>query len=132
MTGFFWGFLLIFLDFSLNISGHEIGIFPDFLGFILLFRSALPMMGRSLSFSQLARLSRSMLIYSAGVYAMDLLGVNANLGILGHILSLCCSIGGLFAALHFTRAIFDLQNMHNIDLSAAPRQARQLWDRRYK
>ena len=118
MTGFFWGFLLVFLDFSLNISGHEIGIFPDFLGFLLLFRSSLSMMDRSLSFSQLARLSRSMLLFSAGVYVLDLLGVNANLGILGHILGLCCSIGGLFAALHFTRAIFDLQNMHNIDLSA--------------
>lgn len=118
MTGFFWGFLLVFLDFSLNVSGHEIGLLPDFLGFLLLFRSALPMTGRSLCFSQLARLSRSMILFSAGLYLLDLLGITASLIILGPVLSLCCSIGGLFAALHFTRAIFDLQSMHNMDLSA--------------
>lgn len=116
MNGFFWGFLLIFLDFSLNLSGHEIGLLPDFIGFFLIFRRAISMTGLSLRFSQLARLSRAMTAFSAFLYCWDLIGFRAAPAILAHMLSLGCSIGGLFAAYLFTQALFDLQALRGMDL----------------
>lgn len=118
MSGFFWGFLLVFLDFSLNLHGHEIGLLPDFVGFLLIFRSANRMSGYSVRFSQLTRLSRAMLAFSAFLYVLDLLGSSAKLGMLGHVLALGCSVGGLFAAFLFTQALFDLQALRSIELHA--------------
>ena len=118
MTGFFWGFLLVFLDFSLNLNGHEIGLFPDFLGFLIIFRAARRMGTRSSFFPQLARIGRMMLVFSAGLYLLDALGITQNLGTLGHFLSLFCTAAGLWAALLLTRAVQELQVLHSCDLNA--------------
>jgi len=59
-----------------------------------------------------------MLVFSAALYALDLLGLSANLGMLGHFLSLGCSVGGLLAALHFSRAMLELQAQRTEELHA--------------
>ena len=45
------GFILIFLDFNLNLGGSKIGFMPDFLGYIIVIKGLEEMVGESTLFA---------------------------------------------------------------------------------
>lgn len=118
MQQLFWGMLFVFLDFSLTVHGHEIGLLPDFLGYALLLSGARRMRSSASGFLRLVSVSRSMLVFSASLYLLDLSGISQSLGAFGQFLSLFCTAAGLWAAFLLARAMMELQTLRGLPLHA--------------
>lgn len=57
MSGIFWGFFFVFLNFNLNLNGHTINLLPTFVGYWMLARSMDALSGESGLFGALPALS---------------------------------------------------------------------------
>ena len=84
MKNMFAGLLLIFLDFTLNISlppgwQGKLDILPDFIGYILIIRGAGEMAEISPSFARIHPVAWAAMAVSAVIFLLDLLGLSAML-----------------------------------------------------
>ena len=62
MKLFFWGFLLIFLDFSLTINGVGFDLLPDAIGYLLVFLGARQMAEESEQFARMRPIALVLMI----------------------------------------------------------------------
>ncbi len=117
MDHIFIGFLLIFLDFNINLGNSTVGLIPDFIGYIFLVRGLNSLHGESPLFAKAHPAAVGMGIYSALLYAGDLLGITAALGWLGIGLGLISTIISLYISYLIVMGIREMENNHSAKLN---------------
>ena len=75
MKAFFFGCLLIFLDFHLELNSVRIGLLPNFVGYYLLLRGMRELKEYSPHFSAPRGVVAALMVYSAILWGLDLLGL---------------------------------------------------------
>ena len=80
MQQIFLGILFLFLNVNLTLGRVALGLFPDFVGYILLLRGAAALSGQIARFSRMRSLCLGAAIYTGVLYVLDLTGLTAALG----------------------------------------------------
>jgi hypothetical protein len=115
----FIGFLLIFLDFNLDINTCRIGLIPDFIGYIILINGLKEMTFESKCFEKIKPFVAGMGVYSSILYAMDLFGLSANLSGFGVLLGIASTIISLYISYVIIEGVRNTEINHNADLNSA-------------
>ncbi len=117
MQNIFIGFILIFLDFNLNLGNSQIGLIPDFIGYIVMIKGLLEMAQESQLFMKVAPFAKGMAIYTGILYLMDLFGVSSSLGALAYILGIASTIISLYISYYIVMGIKETEERHSAFLN---------------
>lgn len=90
------GFLLIFLDFNLDLGSARLGLIPDWLGYLMMINGLTEMAGESPLFGKVRPYASGMAVYTGILYLMDLLGISASLGVLTYLLAIASTAVSLY------------------------------------
>lgn len=117
MKNIFIGFILIFLDFSLNIGNSQIGLIPDFVGYIVMISGLEEMAVESTLFIKVKPYVTGMALYSGLLYVLDLIGVYVTLGILSYVLALISIALSLYISYNIVMGVIDMEGKYNTILN---------------
>lgn len=117
MRKIFIGFIWIFLDFNLNLDHAEIGLIPDFIGYIFLAKGLAELAGESLLFTKARFVAIGLGIYAGIVYAMDLYGISAQLGWLGVLLNFISAILSLYLVYEIVGGVREMESRYGVGLN---------------
>jgi len=115
----FAGFILIFLDFNLNIGESKIDLIPDFLGYIIMIRGLLEMADESIFFKKVRPYLTVMVGFSGVLYLLDMLGVSASLGVLNYVLGLLYTVLSLYISYNIVMGVVDIEGIYDIFLNGS-------------
>lgn len=118
MRNIFIGFLLVFLDFNIDINTCRIGLIPDFIGYIVMINGLKEMVHESRCFEKVKPFAVGMCVYSGFLYVLDLLGTSAALGWLGVLLGIVSLIVSLYISYTIIKGIAEAETNHNADLNS--------------
>ena len=116
MNKVFFGFLLVFVDFNLTINGHTLNIFPDWVGYCLIYSGLNDLSGESDHFSLAKPWCLGMVIYNAILWVLEAFMGEAKLGIIGWLLSLAAVLVSLYVSYMIIQGIGDIENKRDIAL----------------
>ncbi len=116
MQNIFWGFIFVMLDFNLSIGGLTIGLIPDFIGFWFLSKGMSELAVESDTFEKNIGLAKILMICSAIIYVIDLLGL--SLGLLGPIIGIIMAIAHIYLEYKVVTGFFELERYNNVYLGA--------------
>jgi len=71
----FFGMIFVFLNFEINLGNISVGLIPSFLGYFFMYKGLLELMNYNSYFERLMAFVRGMIIYTAILYLVDLLGI---------------------------------------------------------
>jgi hypothetical protein len=125
MSNIFTGFLFIFWDFHINLENFTIGLIPDFVGYIFLVKGITEMTSESTLFTKVRSASIGMGIYTGILYALDLFGMETQLGWLGVLLGVVSSIISLYISYTIVCGIQAIESFRAIDLNG--NNLRSIW-----
>ncbi|NLK73333.1 MAG: hypothetical protein GX285_09975 [Clostridiales bacterium] len=114
MRNIFIGFLLIFLDFNLNIGSSQIGLIPDFVGYIVMIKGLVEMAMESGQFIKVKPFASGMAVYTGILYVMDLFGISASLGALSYILGIASVIISLYISYSIVMGVREIEEKYSI------------------
>ena len=77
MRNIFIGFILIFLDFNLTINNSQIGLIPDFIGYIIMINGLTEMADDSRLFLKSKPYAAGMAVYTGILYFADMFGISS-------------------------------------------------------
>jgi len=117
MGNIFTGMLLVFLDFNIKVGTSTIGLIPDFAGYIVMVNGLAELEGDSLYFVKAKSFARGMIVYTAVLYAMDLLGISRNIGLGAFFLGLASTVVSLYISYYIVKGVEDLEDIHGMYLS---------------
>lgn len=113
MKNIFIGFLLIFLNFDLNIGSSKIGLIPDFIGYIVMIKGLLEMAEESPLFIKVKPLATLMAAYSGVLYLIDLVGISGSLGPLSILLGIASIAISLYISYNIVMGVKDMEEKYN-------------------
>ena len=125
MDKLFWGFFLLFLNFSLNMDGATLQLLPDWLGFILLYLACGELLRESEMFQKPRPFCVGLAVYTGILWLMDLVGIGANLGVVSWILGLAATCLNLYVSMLIIDALSNVEMRRNYDLCVA--HLRKVW-----
>lgn len=127
MKKIFTGLIFVFLSFSLTIGDSVIIDFiPDFIGYILIFQGLNQLSGESYKFVKMKPYAMGMVLYTGILYAMDLLGISANLNVeVNLVLGAISTVLELFILYNIVMGIHDIELNRNYFLNAS--QLKTYW-----
>ncbi|MDD3141819.1 MAG: hypothetical protein PHX08_23030 [Lachnospiraceae bacterium] len=96
MKNIFIGFILIFIDFNLNLGNSNIGLIPDFVGYIVMINGLDEMAEKSPMFMQAKAYATGMAVFTAILYLFDVVGFSVLLGTLSYVLAITSTIVSLY------------------------------------
>jgi hypothetical protein len=111
------GFLLIFLDFNLNLGSSQIGLIPDFAGYIIMINGLAEMAGESPLFLKVKPYATGMAVYTGILYLMNLIGISASLGALSYILAVASTIISLYISYCVVTGIKEMEEKYSVFLN---------------
>lgn len=117
MKDIFIGFILIFLDFNLNLGNSKIGLIPDFAGYLIMINGILEMSEESTLFTKVKPQVTAMAVYSGILYLLDLIGLSTGLGI-GYILGIISTVITLYISYNIVMGVIDTEKKYNRSLDA--------------
>lgn len=117
MKKIFIGFLLIFLDFDLNLGASKIGLIPDFIGYIVMINGLLEMAEESPMFIKVKPFASFMAVYTGILYFADLTGLSASLGFLSVISGIAAAIISLYISYNIIMGVKDMEEKYNVPLN---------------
>lgn len=117
MRNIFIGFLLIFLDFNLNLGNCTIGLIPTFVGYIFLIKGLDEMKNESELFIKARPFAVGMCIYTSILYVGNLLGITANLGGIAILLGILNTIISLYISYNIVSGVQNIETMRNVELN---------------
>ncbi len=117
MKNIFIGFVLIFLDFSLNLGNSRIELIPDFLGYIIMISGLVEMGNESLLFIQVKPFVTGMAVYSGILFVLDLVGISVSLGALNYVLAFISTAVSLYISYNIVMGVIDLERTYNLRLN---------------
>jgi hypothetical protein len=113
MKNIFTGFILIFLDFNLNLGNSQIGLIPDFVGYIIMISGLVEMGRESELFIKVKPYASGMAIYTGILYLLDLLGISSSLGVLSYVLALTSIAVSLYISYNIVMGVIDIERKYN-------------------
>jgi hypothetical protein len=113
MRNIFTGFILIFLDFSLDLGNSKIGFIPDFIGYIVIINGLEEMVGESTFFMKVKPFVASMAVYTGILYLLDLVGVSVSLGALSYVLAFMSTAVSLYISYNIVMGVIDMEGKYN-------------------
>ncbi len=126
MKNIFIGFLLIFLDFNLNINTSTIGLLPDFVGYIILIKGLDEVASESSIFLKARPWAVGMSVYSAILYVLDLLGASSGLGFISILLGIISTIISLYISYVIVTGVRDIESVRGTKLNGE--KLRNIWN----
>ncbi len=124
MSAFFWGFLLVILEFDITLESKVIGFLPDFLGFFFLLQGAKAFENTSERFVRIKPWLIAMVAISAGSYGLDLFGLSSGSVPFNFILIVCYFALTIFIQYSIIMGIMDIDAGVGEDL-----KSKELYDR---
>lgn len=119
MQNIFYGILLSFLNFNFNIGDSKIGLIPDFLGYILMFKGVEELAMESDDFTKVKLHIKLMVGYTLFLYIMDLLGISGQINeIFNIMLGIIFSIVALYITYNIVMGIADIEERYNYNLKS--------------
>ena len=109
--------MLIFLDFNLNLGNLQIGLIPDFIGYIVMINGLMEMAGESQLFLKVKPYATGMAVYTGILYFMDLFGISASLGALSYILAIASTIISLYISYNIVMGVKEIEEKYNAILN---------------
>jgi len=103
------GMVFVFLDFTINMETSKLGLIPDFVGYILIVQGLSEMASESPRFGKIKGLSLAMVVYTALLYAFDLLGVILSEGLFSWLLGLASTIISLYISYNIVMGVRDME-----------------------
>ena len=125
MQNIFWGMLLVFLDFNINLGDATIGLLPDFAGYILMIKGLEEMALESPLFEKARPWATALAVSTGVLYAMDFLAMSVQLRFLGWIMGMAALIASLVISRWILRGILEIEVNRRFRLQAS--QLEQLW-----
>lgn len=110
MRKLFFGFLLMFLSFDLELNGHSLDVLPDFAGYILLLRGMEELEAESGLFAGARPFAVGMAVYTAILWVGELLAVTPESGWLTELLGLAAMVVALYIAWVLVQGVLDIQS----------------------
>ena len=118
MNSIFIGMIFIFLDFNLTFNNVIVGLIPDFIGYIYIYKGAKELSVYSERFEETYTYIVVMGIYSAVVYLLRLTGITASLGMpITYILNLIVCIMSLVISYKIVQGIADIEIVTSSELN---------------
>jgi len=117
MRNIFIGFILIFLDFNLDLGNSRIGLIPDFIGYIVIIRGLEEMFEESTLFMKVKPFVAGMAVYTGILYFLDLVGVSMSLGVLTYVLALTSTAISLYISYNIVMGVIDMEGKYNRPLN---------------
>ena len=117
MKNIFIGFILIFLDFSLNIGNSKIGLIPDFVGYIVMISGLEEMARESTLFKKVKPYAAGMAVYTGVLYLLDLVGASVSLGALTYLLAFTSTAVSLYISYNIVMGVIDMEGKYNTPLN---------------
>lgn len=117
MKNIFTGFLLIFLDFNLNLGNSQIGLIPDFVGYIVMINGLVEMAKESSLFMEVKPYASGMAVYTGILYLIDLTGISASLGALSYILAIVSTLISLYISYNIVMGVKEVEGKYNVFLN---------------
>lgn len=114
MSNLFYGMVLLFLNFNINIGNSSIGLLPDFIGFIFIVNGVKELSDESEFFIKVNPYARNMTYFTLVLYILNLLGL--KFGYAMTILQFIASVLGLYVSYLCIRGIRDMEDLHGWDL----------------
>lgn len=112
----FTGMILIFIDINFTVGTGVIGLVPDFVGYIYIYKGLFELTEESPHFQQVLPLSKVMVVVMAVIYAMDALSITTASQSLSILLGMITTAISLYTIYHIVRGVLDIETSKNIDL----------------
>lgn len=125
MKKIFWGFLLMFLSFDLDLNGHSLDVLPDFVGYILLLQGMRELEHESDMFKNARPFAVGMTIYTAVLWVGQLLAVHAGNGWITELLEIASTVVALYISWMLIQGVTEMEHSREADLHMA--DAYQRW-----
>lgn len=109
MRNIFIGFLMVFLDFNLTLNNAQIGLIPDFIGYIVMIKGLAELADESPQFPKVKPYAAGMAVYTGILYFLDLTGVSASLGALAYLLAVASTAVSLFISYHIVIGVNEME-----------------------
>lgn len=116
MKKLFWGFLLMFLSFDLELNGHSLDVLPDFVGYILLLRGIDELNEESSLFKGARPYAIAMAIYSAILWVGELLAITSGDSMIASFIDLMAMIVALYIAWVLIQGVMEIESNCGADL----------------
>ncbi len=113
MDKIFIGFLLIFLDFNLFFGYSQIGLIPDFVGYIVMIKGLEEMARESTRFETVKPYAIIMAVYTGILYYMDFTGITFSMGGLSLLLGVLDSVISLSISYNIVMGVIDMEIKYN-------------------
>lgn len=104
ISNIFIGMLLVFLNFNINIGASQIGLIPDFVGYIIMRKGLTELFSWSDKFPRVVPYVTGMAVYSGICYALAIFGVSISL-----ILGLFSTVVSLYISYSIIMGIKDIE-----------------------
>ena len=125
MQKLFIGLLLTMLDFYTNVGDATIGMLPDFIGFLFLYKGLQEMAKESEYFQKVINWALGMAIFSGVLYVMDLLALSAQLAFVSWLLSVAGLGVFCWMLLQIVCGIREIELFKSVDLKS--HRMKTLW-----
>lgn len=116
MKNIFTGFLLVFLNFDLNLGSSKIGLLPDFLGYIIMIKGLNELAQDSVRFIKAKTYAFGMAFYTGILYIFDFLGITPYFGVISYLLSVLATVVSLYISYNIVMGVFDIEKKYGISL----------------
>lgn len=117
MTNIFSGLFLIFINFDLTLGNSKIGLFPDFIGYIIMVKGLVEMGGESWTFMKVKPWAIIMAVYTGILYFIELFGISESLGAIYVILSLASVVISLYISYTIVVGVEEVELKYRTDLN---------------
>jgi len=108
MRHIFIGFLFVFLDFNLNLGASQIGLIPDFVGYIFVIQGIAELENLSPRFIKARPASLGMAVYTGLLYVMAVFGIGTN-DIASFVLGLVSTLISLYISYNIVMGVKDME-----------------------
>ena len=116
MKNIFTGFLLVFLDFDLNLGSSKIGLLPDFIGYISMIIGLSELAQDSVRFTKAKTYAFGMAFYTGILYIFDFVGITPSFGVFSYLFSVLATVVSLYISYNIVMGVFDIEKKHGISL----------------
>lgn len=117
MKNIWIGFILIFLDFNLNLDNIRIELLPDFIGYIIMISGLAEMGDESLLFMKVKPYATGMAVYSGFLFAMDFMGISVSFGVLTYILAFISTAVSLYISYNIVMGVIYMERQYKTHLN---------------
>ena len=103
------GFLLIFLDFNINLTSSTLELIPDFIGDIVMVNGLTEMARENYQFIKVKPYAIGMAVYTGILYFLDFAGITGSFGVFGYILVIATIVVSLYISYGIVMGVQEME-----------------------